>query len=64
MKKYKLLFSTLFLALALAFVNIQPVTVYASDGDGPQDTSQKKSAPTQTISPEVIMMILAALRLI
>ena len=64
MKKYKLLFSTLFLALALAFVNIQPVKVYADDSDGPQDTGQKKTTPAPTIPPEVITVILAVLRLL
>lgn len=67
MKKYKLWLSTLCLALALAFVNLQPVRVYADDPGDPQGTSQKKSSSSSsssTLSPEVIMMILAMLRLI
>lgn len=65
MKKHKLWLSTLCLALAMAFVNIQPVRVYAGDSDDPQGTSQRKSAPSPSgLSPEVIMMILAMMRMI
>jgi hypothetical protein len=61
MKKFKLFITSLFLAMALLFVNISPVRVYAEDLiDGPQGTSQKKAAPPQ-ISPEVIYMIMAAM---
>jgi hypothetical protein len=65
MKKYKLWFSTLCLALALAFVNLQPVRVYADDPGDPQGTSQKKSSSSSSseLSPEVIWMILTMLRL-
>lgn len=63
MKKFKLLFTSLFLALALLFINVSPV--YADDpGNGPQGTSQTKSAPSQqTISPELIALLLSMLRL-
>jgi hypothetical protein len=63
MKKFKLLFTSLFLAMALLFVNISPV--YADDpGNGPQGTSQAKSAPPQqTLSPQLISLILAMMRL-
>jgi hypothetical protein len=65
MKKYKLWLSTLCLALALAFVNLQPVRVYADDPGDPQGTSQKKSSSSSSseLSPEVIWMILTMLRL-
>jgi hypothetical protein len=63
MKKFKLLFMSLFLALALLFVSISPVKAYADDpSDGPQGTSQKKAEPPQ-ISPEIIAIILSMLRL-
>jgi hypothetical protein len=64
MKKFKVWLSTLCLALTLAFVNLQPVIVYAGDGDGPQDTGQKKSTPSQTLSPQMIIFILMAMRMI
>ena len=63
MKKFKLLITSLFLAMALLFVNISPVKVYANDtGDDPQGTSQKKAAPPQ-LSPDAIYMIMVMLRL-
>ncbi len=63
MKKFKLLITSLFLAMALLFVNISPVIAYADDnGDDPQGTSQKKAAPPQ-ISPELIYIFLAMLRM-
>jgi hypothetical protein len=58
MKKFKLLITSLFLAMALLFVNISPVRAYADD---PQGTSQKKAAPPQ-LTPELIYIILAMLR--
>jgi len=62
MKKFKLLIASLFLALALLFVNISPVKVYADDaGGGPQGTSEKKAAPPQ-IPPE-LFIILSMIRL-
>jgi len=61
MKKFKLLITSLVLAMALLFVNISPMKVYADDlTDGPQGTSQKKAAPPQ-ISPEAIYIIIAML---
>jgi hypothetical protein len=61
MKKLKLLITSLFLAMALLFVNISPVRVYADDlTDDPQGTSQKKAAPPQ-ISLDAIYMIMAAM---
>ncbi|MCI0337938.1 MAG: hypothetical protein L0226_10195 [Acidobacteria bacterium] len=63
MKKYKLFPSCLFLALALLFVNIQPMKVYADDpGDGPQGTSQKKDTPP--VPPDVVTVILLILRML
>jgi|RhiMetdeSRZDD1v2_1073273.scaffolds.fasta_scaffold1744927_2 hypothetical protein len=63
MKKFKLLITSLFLAMALLFVNISPVKVYADDiGDDPQGTSQKKAAPPQ-ISPDALYLIMTMLRL-
>ena len=63
MKKFKLLITSLFLAMALLFVNISPVRVYAEDLiDGPQGTSQKKAAPPQ-IPLEAIYIIMTMLSL-
>jgi len=63
MKKFKLLITSLFLAMALLFVNINPVKVYADDiGDDPQGTSQKKAAPPQ-ISPDALYLIMVMLSL-
>ena len=63
MKKFKLLATSLFLAMALLFVNISSVKVYADDlTDGPQGTSEKKAAPPQ-ISPDAIYIIMTLLRL-
>ena len=62
MKKFKLLVTSLFLAMALLFVNISPVKVYANDtGGGPQGTSDKKAAPPQ-IPPELLILILSLIR--
>jgi hypothetical protein len=58
MKKFKLLITSLFLAMALLFVNITPVRAYADD---PQGTSEKKAAPPQ-IPLELIYILLAMLR--
>ena len=61
MKKFKLLITSLFLAMALLFVNISTVKVYADDvGGGPQGTSEKKAAPPQ-IPAELVRIILAML---
>jgi hypothetical protein len=59
MKKFKLFITSLFLAMALLFVNTSPVMAYADD---PQGTSEKKAAPPQ-ISPELIYIFLAMLRM-
>lgn len=63
MKKSKLSVTSLFLAMALFFVNINPVRVYANDpsNGGPQGTSQKK-AQTPQIPPEVFIIISMLLR--
>lgn len=64
MKKFKLWLSTFCLALAMAFVNLQPVQVFANDSDDPQGTSQKKSAPGQSgLSPEMIMFLMMMMRM-
>lgn len=60
MKKFKLLITSLFLAMALLFVNTSPVRANADD---PQGTSQKKAAPPQ-ISPEVIYIIMSMLSIL
>jgi hypothetical protein len=64
MKKYKQWLPGIFLVMALAFVNIQPSRAYASDEGGPQDTNQKKSAPSQTFTPDMLPILLMMLRLI
>ena len=61
MKKFKLLITSLFLAMALLFVNISPVKVYANETGGPQGTSEKKAAPPQ-IPPELLIIILTMIR--
>ncbi len=62
MKKCKLWLFSLMLMMAL-MVNISPVKVYADDSD-PQGTSQKKASPPQeSISPEIIAVIMMMLRL-
>ena len=58
MKKKKLIFSTLFLALALAFVSVGSTTAYADTGD-PQGGTEKKGPPPPP--PSTIEAILAIL---
>lgn len=58
MKKKKLIFSTLFLALALAFVSVSSTTTYADTGD-PQGGTEKKGPPPPP--PSTIEAILAIL---
>lgn len=58
MKKKKLIFSTLFLALALAFVSVGSTTTYADTGD-PQGGTEKKGPPPPP--PSTIEAILAIL---
>jgi hypothetical protein len=60
MKKFKLLITSLFLAIALLFANTSTVR---ADVDDPQGTSQKKAAPPQ-ISPEVLYIIMAMLSML
>jgi hypothetical protein len=62
MKKFKLLITSLFLAMALLFVNVSPVKVYANDIDDPQGTSEKKAAPPQ-IPPDLLIIIFSLIRL-
>jgi hypothetical protein len=63
MKKFRLLITSLFLAMALLLVNISPVKVYANDiGDDPQGTSQKKAAPPQ-IPLDLIIFYISLIRL-
>ena len=57
MKKKKLIFSSLFLALALAFVSVGSITTYADD---PQGGTEKKGAPPPP-PPSTIEAILAIL---
>jgi hypothetical protein len=59
MQKKKLIFSTLFLALALVFVSIGSTTTYADTGD-PQGGTEKKGAPPPP-PPSTIEAILAIL---
>jgi hypothetical protein len=58
MKKFKLLITSLFLAMALLFVNISPVR---ASSDDPQGTSQKKAPPPQ-IPAELVNILLTILR--
>ncbi len=59
MKKKKLILSSLFLALTLAFVSVGSVNVYADTGD-PQGGTEKK-APPPPPPPTPIEAILAIL---
>lgn len=59
MKKKKLIFSTVFLALALAFVSVGSTTAYADTGD-PQGGTEKKGAPPPP-PPSTLQAILAIL---
>jgi hypothetical protein len=59
MQKKRLIFSTLFLALALAFVSVGSTTAYADTGD-PQGGTEKKGAPPPP-PPSTMDTILAIL---
>jgi hypothetical protein len=59
MKKKKLIFSSLFLALALAFVSVGSTTIYADTGD-PQGGTEKKGGPPPP-PPSTMETILAIL---
>ncbi len=59
MKKKKLILSSLFLTLTLAFVSVGSVNVYADTGD-PQGGTEKK-APPPPPPPTPIEAILAIL---
>jgi len=66
MKKFKLMATSLFLALALTFASATCVKVYADDGD-PQGGSKTGSAPAPPPPPpppSVIEIILIVLRMI
>lgn len=64
MKKFKLMATSLFLALALTFASATCVKVYADDGD-PQGGSKTGSAPAPPPPPpSVIEIILIILRMI
>lgn len=58
MQKKKLIFSSLFLALTLAFVSVGSASVYAN-GDDPQGGTEKKGAPPPP--PSLMEAIIAAL---
>jgi len=65
MKKFKLMITSLFLALALIFASGQSVKVYA-DGDDPQGGSKSTNAPAPPPPSmlDVIVTLLSALRMI
>lgn len=63
MKKYKLLFTTLFLALTLAFAPIQSSKAYGADGDGdPQGYSNSAKAPPSSPTTDLVTIVSKAIR--
>lgn len=58
MKRKKLILSSLFFALTLAFVSVSSVNVYASDD--PQGGTEKKGPPPPPSTIEAIIAILSS----
>jgi hypothetical protein len=61
MKKKKLILSSLFLALTLAFASVGSVNVYADTGDPQGGTEKKAPPPPPPTTLDVILAILSSL---